>query len=247
LFLTNFALAKARMWDWLPLSVLWSLAIEEQFYLSAPWVVRMIAPAGLPWLAGGLALLAWIGRIALLEFCPQGNFAVHVLMPLRMDALSLGVLLAWAVRNQVARPFFARLGVHWGVWLSCGLSSLVLLSLLVPREGSPILCLFGYTLLSTVFALIVAIVAGVRPPTLNRLLASRPLAHLGRHSYFIYLWHALIGIGIIRWLGGANFVLTSPAGVAIVALAIAATWMAATISWKYFEGPLVAWSQRQTY
>jgi peptidoglycan/LPS O-acetylase OafA/YrhL len=207
----------------------------------------MIAPARLPWLAGGLALLAWIGRIAILGFCPQGNFAVHVLMPLRMDALSLGVLLAWAVRNETARPFFNRLGIHWRIWLSCGLAALVLLALLVPREGSPVLDLFGYTLLSTVFALVVAIVAGVRPPALNRLLASRPLAHLGRHSYFIYLWHALIGIGIIRWLGGANFVLTSLAGVAIVALAIAATWMAATISWKYLEGPLVAWSQRQPY
>ena len=103
-FLTNFALAHTHTWDWLPLSVLWSLAIEEQFYLTAPWVVRVISPSRLPWLAAGLALGAWMARGILLLWFPSGNFAAHVLMPLRMDGLALGALVAWAVRHDTARP-----------------------------------------------------------------------------------------------------------------------------------------------
>jgi peptidoglycan/LPS O-acetylase OafA/YrhL len=110
-----------------------------------------------------------------------------------------------------------------------------------------LLCLAGYTLLAVVFALVVAVVAGVRPPALNALLSARPLAHLGRHSYFVYLWHALIGTGLIRALGGADFCLNSPAALGVVALAIAATWGAAIVSWNFFEAPFVAWGQRQRY
>jgi peptidoglycan/LPS O-acetylase OafA/YrhL len=246
-FLTNFALASTQTWDWLPLSVLWSLAIEEQFYLTAPWVVRAISPSRLPWLVAGLAAGAWLARALLLVGFPSGNFAAHVLMPLRMDGLALGALVAWAVRHEAARPFFALLTRRWPGVLGLGFAALAVIALLHPREGSPLLCLVGYTLLATVFALVVAIVAGVRPPMLVGLLSARPLAHLGRHSYFIYLWHALIGTGIVRELGGADFRLSSPVGLGIVALAIAATWGAATVSWRFFEAPFIAWGQQHRY
>jgi len=246
-FLTNLALAAAQTWDWLPLSILWSLAVEEQFYLTAPWVVRAIAPSRLPWLIASLGLLAWAGRGGLILFFPHGHFAIHVLMPLRMDALALGGLVAWAVRHEAAQPFFSRLGAHWRGWLAAGLAMLGGLALARPAEGSPLLGLVGYALLAAVFALIVAIVAGVRPPGLTRALAAAPLAHLGRHSYFVYLWHALIGAGIIRALGGSRFVLDSFSALGIVTLAILATWGAAAVSWRYFEGPLVALGQRQPY
>jgi peptidoglycan/LPS O-acetylase OafA/YrhL len=42
-FLTSITAAVNR-WDWGPLSVLWSLAVGEQFYLAAPWIARWIPP-----------------------------------------------------------------------------------------------------------------------------------------------------------------------------------------------------------
>ncbi|MBM3853598.1 MAG: acyltransferase, partial [Verrucomicrobia bacterium] len=74
LFLTNFALAWAQHWDWLPLSVLWSLAVEEQFYLLAPWIVRALSPTLLPWFAGAVVLTAWLLRLSVLVWFPQGHF-----------------------------------------------------------------------------------------------------------------------------------------------------------------------------
>jgi peptidoglycan/LPS O-acetylase OafA/YrhL len=247
LFLTNFAFALAKAWDWLPLSVLWTLAVEEQFYLTAPWVVRAIPRSGIPWLAIGLAALAEVARVAMLAAHPAGHFALHVLTPFRMDCLALGVLVAWAVRCDATGRFLVILGAHWRGGFALALAALAGVDLLQPSQGSRSLALYGYLLIAMAFALIVLIVAQARPPALNRLLEARPLAHLGRHSYFIYLWHGLLGGGLIRWLGGPDFTLDSLSGVGIVALAVGATWAAAAASWKWFEGPLVAWGRRHPY
>lgn len=246
-FLTNFALASAQTWDWLPFSILWSLAVEEQFYLLAPWLVRLLPPARLPWFAAGVILFVWAARAGLLLGYPHGHFAAHVLTPLRMDALALGVLVAWIVRNAAARAFLAMLARRWKLGLTAGLAGLAMLTLQRPADGDATLCLYGYALLAVFFALLVAMVAAVRPPWLCRLLSCRPLAHLGRHSYFIYLWHTVIGVTVIRWLGGPHFLLNSYVALGIVTLAAVVTWGAAIMSWNFFEGPLVAWSHRFRY
>jgi len=246
-FLTNFAFALVSAWDWLPLSVLWTLAVEEQFYITAPWVVRAIPRSLIPWLAAGLAAAAELARATLLLVYPNGHFSLNVLTPFRMDALSLGVLAAWAVRSEAAGPFFKRLAAHWRTWLALALALLGGLDLLQAPQGSPALALFGYLMIAMVFTLIVLIVARLRPPGLVRCLEFRPLVHLGRHSYFIYLWHGLLGGALIRWLGGPDFTLNSFAGLGLAALALGATWAAAAASWKWFEGPLVGWGQRRSY
>ncbi|HMD61435.1 MAG TPA: acyltransferase [Opitutaceae bacterium] len=247
LFLTNFAIAAAKAWDWLPLSVLWTLAVEEQFYITAPWVVRAIPRPLIPWLAAGLAGAAELARATALLVHPGGQFSLHVLTPFRMDTLSLGVLAAWAVRSGAAEPFFARLAAHWRTWLVLGLALLGGLDLLQPSQGSQPLVLFGYLLIAMVFTLVVLVVAKLRPPGLCGFLELRPLVHLGRHSYFVYLWHGLLGASLIRWIGGPDFTLDSLAGTGIVLLGLGATWLAAAASWRWFEGPLVAWGQRQAY
>jgi peptidoglycan/LPS O-acetylase OafA/YrhL len=247
LFLTNFALGLAQRWDWIPLSVLWSISVEEQFYLSAPWVVRALPPSRLPWFLAGLAALAELARACVLIWHPQGNLALHVLTPFRMDALALGACVAWAVRSDAALPFFERLGRAWKLWLLAGLVLFCGLALLRPTEGSPVMALAGYPLMASVFALTVAILSGLPPNGLSRFLESRPLVHLGRHSYFIYLWHTLLGGALIRWLGGQNFIVNSLQTFGIVMVAVAATWIAAAASWKWIEGPLVEWGHKHAY
>lgn len=247
LFLTNLALAVAKTWDWLPLSVLWSLAVEEQFYLTAPWVARAVPRSRIPLLVAGLVLFSEAVRAGLLLFHPRWQFAMHVLTPFRLDALALGVLVAWAVRDEGAGPFFARLQGAWLGLLAFGGAVLAALDVLQPREGSPLMGYAGYLMIAAVFALVVAIVAKVRPPIVISCLELPPLVHLGRRSYFIYLWHGLLGGVLIEWLGGPDFTLNSAAGLGLVILAVGATWAAAAASWKWFEGPIVALGHRLSY
>ena len=247
LFLTNFFLAGHQAWDWLPLSVLWSLAVEEQFYLTAPWVMRALRPAAYPGLAAGLVLAALLLRVACLVLLPGNHFAVHVLMPMRMDALALGALVAWAIRHPSTAGCWSLLARHWPGWLALGATLLAGLTLLRPVEGSTLLAAGGYTALAGVFALVVAVVAGVRPAGLNRGLAWRPLALFGRHSYSLYLWHGLLGLALIHGLGGSEFVLDSPRSLLVVSAAVGATWLAAGLSWKFFEAPIIRWGHRSSY
>jgi peptidoglycan/LPS O-acetylase OafA/YrhL len=164
-----------------------------------------------------------------------------------MDDLALGVLVAWAVRNRAGQSFLGRLGRHWGAWLAVGGVLFFGLILLRPQPGSPLLSLLGYPVIAAVFALILAVVAHTQPTGLNRCLETRPLVHLGRHSYFIYLWHGLLGGAMIRWLGGADFVLNSLAGVGLISLAVGATWIASVASWRWFESPIMRWGHRHSY
>jgi peptidoglycan/LPS O-acetylase OafA/YrhL len=247
LFLTNFALASSPGWDWIPLSVLWSLAVEEQFYLSAPWVARAISAHLLPLFLGFLVVGALLARIVAIRFFDARELAVHVLMPFRMDCLALGFLVAWGMRTPRAEPVFGHLGRWWKTYGAFALLVLAGLSLLRPSEGSVMLAYGGYTLLGTAFATVVAIIARVRPPALTRWLTSRALICLGRYSYFIYLWHAIIGLYVIRFLAGDNMVLDTPAEFAAVVAGTVATFAAAALSWRWFEAPLIKMGRRWSY
>jgi peptidoglycan/LPS O-acetylase OafA/YrhL len=192
-------------------------------------------------------VLVWVARLLLLFAFRGGNFGALVLMPFRMDGLALGMLVAWALRHEAARPALAALARRWRLLAALGVTALAALAPHHPGEIPSAATLAAHTALAGVFGLLVAIVASVRPPGLIRVLSIRLLAHLGRHSYFVYLWHALIGAGVVRLLGGSHFTLNTPSAAAIVALAIGATWGTAVISWKLFEGPLIAWGHRHSY
>jgi peptidoglycan/LPS O-acetylase OafA/YrhL len=246
-FLTNFLQAGSGHWDWLPLSVLWSLAVEEQFYLAAPWIVRWLKLSWLPGFLAGLVGGALLLRLAMLWLLPEAHLARHVLMPMRMDALAAGALVAWLIRQQAAGPALAHLRRHGQSWLTVAALPAAGLTLLWPREGGAVLAGGGYTLLAAGFALVVLISVAGQPRWLGRVLRLAPLVRLGRHSYFLYLWHGLLGAGLIRWLGGPDFLLDSPPNLLVPAVALGATWLAAVVSWRWFETPFLRWGRRHAY
>lgn len=247
LFLSNFYQAIAQDWDWPALGVLWSICVEEQFYLVAPWVVRCLQPAAFPWLMAVLIVSALVLRLILAGVAPDNLIAMHVLTPLRMDAFALGAMVAWAQRTRATQAFWNHLGRTWPRWLCFVVTVLAVLTLLRPKQGSLLLAAGGYTLLACAFAILVAVIAGPRPAALSRLLAWPPLVALGRHSYFIYLWHFLLGLALIDWLGGSQYQLNSLGSLLILVAALGSIWALAALSWRFIESPLIRWSHRYTY
>ena len=71
-------------------SLLWSVSIEEQFYLAWPWLVRRNV-ARLRALAWGMMAVAWIARLALLD---AEHPAVWCNTLARLDPIAAGILLA---------------------------------------------------------------------------------------------------------------------------------------------------------
>jgi peptidoglycan/LPS O-acetylase OafA/YrhL len=81
------------------LAATWSLAVEEQFYLSAPLVVRKISGSRLALVLLAVIAAAPVLRTAIYLGAAHGRIADYILMPCRADALSCGMLCAWMART----------------------------------------------------------------------------------------------------------------------------------------------------
>ena len=89
---------------------LWSLAVEEQFYLVIPMVVRFFPRRRLVEAMGLAVVLAPLTRMALRTYLPQHGAAPYMLTVCRADALALGVLFACMLRDERWRSGLLRHG-----------------------------------------------------------------------------------------------------------------------------------------
>jgi peptidoglycan/LPS O-acetylase OafA/YrhL len=177
--------------DTLPL---WSLAVEEQFYLLWPIAVYFLNRKQLIWCAIGLIALAPILRFLCTPLFPW-HWEIYMLLPFRMDTLAAGALIAllWpelqerldgnpgkALRSQIA---IACVAVG-----ACSLAFLFYLS----KHGT--ITVTNSRLGNTgIYEAVLFIVTGVFLVVLlgfgKRLLSTWPFMWIGRISYSIYLFH----------------------------------------------------------
>jgi peptidoglycan/LPS O-acetylase OafA/YrhL len=174
--------ARHRAWD---LGHLWSLAVEEQFYLLWPAVV---AGAGLPnarRVAIAVVCVVPVIRVAEFMLWPDWLPMIGWTFETAADALALGCLLALARETLYANAWYRRLMLSRWAALTC----LVVGSLLAFRYRPGLL--IGRSLSGVGIAL--GIDRCVRRPDdrFGRLLNARPVVFVGTISYSLYLWQEL--------------------------------------------------------
>src|SRR5262249_29236755 len=96
--------AAAIGWGPAHLNHLWSLAVEEQFYIVWPAVVYLAGRAYLGSICFFLIGSSIFLRFALTQTGMASNAAIYVLTPLRIDALILGTIAAIWIRNTSGSP-----------------------------------------------------------------------------------------------------------------------------------------------
>jgi len=224
--------------DWLDLTHLWSLAVEEQFYLVWPLVVSALGPrrlrvACLACIAGSLCL-----RVAL-WLADQRPGAIYFPTPCRLDGLALGGLVAIAVReggDAVRQLVLARRGV----WLALGL----LAGLAVWRGGLEFTdrpaVVFGVSAVGLLTACVVAQVADPsRRSPWSRCLEHPLLRTAGKYSYGMYLFHSLLLGPVERLVPAASLqaAVGSELGGNLLFMAafVAACFGVAFVSWHAYE------------
>lgn len=155
-----------------PLLHVWSLSIEEQYYLLLP-AALVFTPRRF-WKVGMFALVA--GSLLLcFALLPAKPGAVFYLLPTRAWELGLGSLGVLALEGSVAGAWLARL--FWPA-----LAALLVVPFFPTGAPHP-----GLDALIVCTATLVVLLR--RHPVLNRGWPARGLAHLGDISYSLYLVH----------------------------------------------------------
>ena len=167
-----------RAAEYTPLLHLWSLAVEEQFYLIWPLSIYAIWRFRLkptPILAA-LVLLSFGLNIALFETQPAWDFYS---LPTRLWELALGALPAslgiYTVRGTMARNSMSVTG------FALVLSAIFMVKVQV---GYP-----GWVAAVPTVGTLLLIVAGPDSWINRRILSLRPVVLIGLISYPLYLWH----------------------------------------------------------
>jgi peptidoglycan/LPS O-acetylase OafA/YrhL len=229
------------------MGITWSLAIEEQFYLVLPLLVRRVGERSLPWVLIAIAGAAVAARTLLCAAYPTGPFAAYVLMPCRADALMLGVLGAVAVRRPGARAALLRWKVALQGGLLVGALGMAVFTVKNWTIGTVPMTTLGYTWLA-IFYLLILLWAVLHPEGwLGRILRLRWLMGLGSVAYGTYLLHQCLNGLCHGLLRRQSPQVAHPADAATTLLALLLTLTLAHLSWTYFEKPLVRRGQLHRY
>lgn len=203
-----------------PLLHMWSLSLEEQFYLVLPLVMLALAGRWRPALAPLLAGAAALSLVACILLTPGHQTATFFLFPFRAWELLAGVLLAIGVETR-------RLPARLGLPVSLAGIGLVLASVVLIRPGAGFP---GYAAIMPVAGTLLLILNGRDENAVNRALSLRPVVWVGAISYSLYLWHWPVR-------SFAQFLLDAPPGplasLGLIALSVALAWL----SWRFVERP----------
>ncbi|MGA2004828.1 MAG: acyltransferase [Terriglobales bacterium] len=224
-YLTNWIGLWKAQWDTRFASILahfWSLGIEEQFYFVWPFVVWVVRPRAIPWIAGivaGLSAiirLAWVMHSGVQMVVPPLSIEIALATICRLDALFMGALCAYFFRdrNLLVRihnwlPWVASLGIGLFFLAFSGMMFFPRRAGLLLYGSSPTVhhtledgtrllseC-GGFTLLALGFGALVLLSTHTETNSswMQKLLKSRLLAPIGTYSYGIYVFHVpIIGL-----------------------------------------------------
>jgi peptidoglycan/LPS O-acetylase OafA/YrhL len=248
LFVPDLAIALKNSWlyhsDLFNLNHLWSVAVEEQFYLVWPFLIRWLPGR---WLVGLCAALLLAGPY-LREFTDwitgtHYDLTTYAMPYCRLDGLATGSLLA------ACRHF------HWGLpapfqrydrWLA---RALVLvfgarLAWMMAFEGSH----YRGSVSAICFTALLYLALSPDPRAFTRrFFEQRWLQHLGMYSYALYVFHEMFENVWEQWFGPAVLEAslgTLGAQLVYIVLAFIGSYVAARLSWVIIERPFLRLKDR---
>lgn len=257
-FTQNVVMAERGMFGSNWLSATWSLAVEEHFYLVLPLLIWAVPRRRLPYLFIALILLVLPLRVATLYYFPErGQLASYVLMALRADALLLGVLCAWMMRDErVSKHLHRHTGALYAlltVLVTSGFSLLAFRSYafsapnyfhLALQPGSVPMTYVGYTWLALIYSCVLILAVTEKRGVVTFVVKNRALGTLGIIAFGVYLFHLPVLGSLHGIVLGRPPQLQNGTGILITVVAFALTLALAGISWLLLEKRVVNWGRR---
>jgi peptidoglycan/LPS O-acetylase OafA/YrhL len=232
----NFAMAHYQSYGSFWLGGTWSLAIEEQFYLIFPLIVRFVAPRYLPRILLGVIVLCPIARLA--DSFTSDEYGYYVLPFFRADVLSIGALIAWW-------RIYGRGSTPDRVATICLIGSTLLLPLVIFTGTETFhAAAWQHTLAAIFFGSLLFKVLGYRGSNSLAWLRGRAAAFFARTSYCAYLTHHWIAYLVFGALGVVRTIDTF-AGCALTAVSFIATFALSAASYRWMERHLIRFGHRR--
>jgi peptidoglycan/LPS O-acetylase OafA/YrhL len=226
-FLHNvpFFLTYTSNWFVLPaarFSLAWSLATEEQFYSTWPWVEKFLGPKGAVWIMIG-ALAAH--QMLLISRVASSSHFWSAFLGAFAPSICFGVLIAHALDSE--RSFSVLFGILGKRYASLVLAAgaLIFMAVHAPR-----------VLTEAVFAALVGACVIREDHALSRLLRHRYLAAIGMVSYGMYLFHGLVFVALSKFMRTTSLL-------AFVVAAIV-TFAIAFCSYRFYESYFLGMKRR---
>ncbi len=218
-------------------TILWSLAVEEQFYLVWPLVLVLVAPRRLPAVCGVMLLLSMLARAALVTYGVTSELAIWLPTVTRLDPLAVGALLAWSWHTRIERG--APRWPAWTPWVTMAVvaGGLTWMFRCWPPFGSS----HGYdeVLTYTIAAIGMGTVVLVTILCRSAILGHPAVAYLGRISYGLYVFH-VAALDMVNELGPLRWFVSVP-------LAFGLTVALASGSYAVLEQPFLRLKRRFSY
>lgn len=222
-------------------SHLWSLAVEEQFYLVWPMVILLVpSRRALLWLAFSLAVVSPALRWLLLAHGAPMQ-ATYKLTLCRADGLLAGAWLATAVRG----PHRATVLRFAPVTLALGICACLLIAFTTGNfdfERNRAVSVFAYSALALTGASLIGV--ALSPATaIARALRWRVLRFFGQYSYGLYVLHQMVAAAVEHRFGQLLRASLSPhkalLHIVFLCIVLLITIPLAMLSYHFFERPFL--------
>lgn len=218
---------------------LWSLQVEEQFYLVYPFVVLVLSRSGLRKFLIACVIGAPVLRAAFFFLAPGSITARYMLTPCRMDSLALGGLCALIKRSTLAEKITLS-------QMQCVALASAALTLVCFFLSENVMTVLGFTPMAITSGAVLMMVLLWPSHITVRWLRWRPLVYTGQVAYGLYLLHAPAG-----WIGRSiigHFIGHTIPGHSTLSVPITYVcgFIAAGLSWRFLESPILLLKDRFT-
>ncbi len=239
-YATNCLIAMKHAWVFsannFELNHLWSLCVEEHFYLIWPFIVWRLSLTRLKIVCLSAIVIILIGRTAYLLYS-HDYITAYILTPCRIDALLIGSFCAVLARQMTQEKFKVFAQAAFAVTLVLMAFSLRLCNWQLSLTFAPSI---GLSLSPLFFAAVLSFVVTHNHVWISKtILGSGILPFFGKYSYALYLFHFPL-LKFLAALGTARFLIelmhSRLAGLLAFNCVVASiALLFAIISWHFFE------------